>query len=168
MGITVNVARFEAVRRRMQEASMGNFLPALTVRMAAAITKQLADEYRESRDPYGNAWKPVFRRRRKDRLARQRAYKRASLAGKSLATVRDLPLVDSGRMRALSIAHEVSSTGVRVIIPVAYASYHQEGTRHIARRQIVPDDKTGGLGPIWTAALNREANAVLRETVRGT
>lgn len=159
MGVTVNVAQFESVRKRMEDASRGNFLPALTARMAGTITKLLADEFRGSHDPYGNPWKPVFRRRRRDRLARARRAARGQPARA------DLPLVDSSRLRTASVgrsATQASRTSVRVIIPVDYASYHQEGTRRMPRRQILPDDKTGGLGPIWTAGLNRDADAVLK------
>jgi phage gpG-like protein len=164
MGVTVNVAEWDAVKRSMQRASQGAFLAQLAARMAATMTKLLADEFRQSRDPYGVPWKSVFRNRKKDRAARARAYKRASRSGKALSSVRDRPLIDTGRLRAAAVARtsvHSGATNVRVIIPVAYATYHQEGTGHMVRRQIVPDAKTGGLGHIWSAALSKESKAVL-------
>lgn len=161
MGVTIhNLASLKSFERRLEAASQGRFLPELGRRVSAAFMKEVADEFRESRDPYGNAWAPVERNRRKDRRARARR------AARGLAIRSDKPLIDTGRMRGSVIARMVGSA-VRVAIPVEYASFHQYGTRFIKRRQILPEVNTGGLGPRWTMALNREASAVLNKALGG-
>lgn len=155
MGIVaINPRAFEDLQRRVDALSRNRLAPALAKRMGAAAIKEIADEFRESRDPYGQAWKPVQRNRTRDKRARAKN-------GRS-----DKPLIDTGRLRAAATApsaNQSSGTVVRVLIPVEYASYHQEGTRRIARRQILPSADRGGLGPRWTAAMNREAAKLLQE-----
>jgi hypothetical protein len=152
----------EDLQRRIREVTNPRFREEMAHRLAGTAIKLLADEFRQSRDPYGNAWKPVFRNRARDRRARARRAK----AGK--AARGDLPLVDSTRLRtaATSAAADVSSGSlVHISIPVTYASYHQDGTRHIARRQIVPD-AAGGLGPIWGEAFRKEIEKKLLEAMK--
>jgi hypothetical protein len=48
---------------------------------------------------------------------------------------------------------------------VDYASYHQDGTPHIVRRQIVPD-QAGGLGPIWTEGFRKEIGLALEQAMK--
>lgn len=151
----------EDLQRRIREVTNPRFREEVAHRLAGTAIKLLADEFRQSRDPYGNAWKPVFRNRARDRRARGR---RAS-AGK--APRGDRPLIDTGRLRAAATASGAdtsSGSQVRITIPVEYASYQQDGTRRIARRQIVPD-AAGGLGPIWGDAFRKEIERKLREAV---
>lgn len=161
MGLAiVDLAAFRDAQRRLDAVAHGEFKNELGRRVSVAFRKEVADEFRESRDPYGNAWKPVFRNRKRDRRARARRE------AKGLVIRADKPLIDTGRLRASVIARAVG-TDVRVSLPVEYASYHQRGTRTIARRQILPDAETGGLGPRWTLALNREVVAVLKKALPG-
>jgi phage gpG-like protein len=151
------VRNFEAFEQfRSQIASLPYLLPKLATRIGAAFVKQVADEFRESRDPYDKPWAPVVRNRRKDVRARARRAK----AGKPPKS--DKPLIDTGRLRASVVARTEGGV-VRVALPVEYASYHQYGTRRIQRRQILPENNTGGLGPRWSAAAYDEAVAVLNE-----
>jgi hypothetical protein len=129
-------------------------------RVGVALMKQVMDEFRESRDPYGKAWAPVFRRRKKDRAARNRRYAKLSAAGKSLSLAADKPLMDTGRLRA-STGFAVSGTSVRVFLSADYASYHDKGTRRIKRRQILPSP--GNLGAKWSAAVEKEAKRGVSE-----
>lgn len=155
----VNVAALRDLESRLQEVERGRWLEELGTRMAVAFMKEVADEFRESRDPYGKPWKPVFRNRRRDRRARERRAAR----GQPLRA--DKPLIDTGRMRASVIARAVGSE-VRVAIAVDYASYHQHGTPTIARRQILPELDTGGLGPRWALAARRETDMVLTKMLK--
>lgn len=150
----------EQLKERLAYAARGAFLPELGARVGAAILKEIADEFRQSRNPYGVAWAPVFRNRRRDRVARARRAK----AGKPVKA--DKPLIDSGRLRASPVARMVG-TNVHVALPVDYASYHQLGTKRIQRRQILPEDETGGLGTLWTLAITRESNAVMEKMLKG-
>jgi phage gpG-like protein len=160
----------DVLMRKMRAMAYGPVLKEeLVHRLAATAIKLMADEFRQSHDPYGTAWKPVFRNRKKDKAARKRRYLRQSKAGKAIATRADKPLIDSGRLRAAATASTADSSSgstVRVTIPVEYASYHQDGTRHIARRQIVPD-AAGGLGPIWEEAFRKTIEDKLVESMGG-
>lgn len=151
-----NLQRFQR-----QLDTVSKLAPKLAGRTGVALVKQVMDEFRESRDPYGNAWAPVFRRRKKDRAARNRRLLKLSKAGKSLSLANDKPLLDTGRLRA-STSWSVSGSQVRVFLSADYASYHDQGTRRIRRRQILP---TAGysLGPIWGPAVEKEAKRVLNE-----
>jgi phage gpG-like protein len=155
--VRADFGRLETLRRQATTLASPGFREELARRLAAAATKQLADQFRSSRDPYGNAWKPVFRNRARDRRGRASAR-----GGRG-----DKPLIDTGRLRAAALAPPVvSGPMVSVSINVEYASYHQEGTSRIARRQIVPD-KAGGLGAIWSAAFERETRAAVNDVMKG-
>lgn len=133
----------EDLQRRIQMVTNPAFKVAVAKRLTGTAIKLLADEFRKSQDPYGNPWKPLKRRRGK-------------------------PLLDTGRLRAAAVgqaANQSSGAMVRVVIPVFYASYHQDGTRRIPRRQIVPD-RAGGLGPIWTAAFRKEIELAFAQAIK--
>ncbi len=170
MGVRVNVAALADVKRRVDAlANRAHVEEAMARGLGAAAIKLIADGFRNSVDPYGKPWKKVFRRGRRHVAARRRAFMRFSKGGGSAAGLTlkaDKPLIDTGRLRAAATAKAASQPSgaqIRIVIPVEYASYHQTGTKHIARRQIVPDASTGGLGPIWTKALERTARQVLSE-----
>lgn len=156
-----NISALEDLERRIRSVTNPRFKEELAHRLAATSIKLLADEFRNSQSPYGDAWKPVSRNRKRDQRARGRRDK----SGRYLRA--DKPLVDTGRLRAASTssAADVSSgSTVRISIPVEYASYHQFGTKRIAQRQIVPDE-ANGLGSIWERAYAKEIERKLRETM---
>lgn len=159
--VVKNLQAFEEFRRRIASV-VPELLPKLANRIGVAFVKEVGNQFRESRDPYGNAWAPVFRDRKRDRRARARRQ------AKGLPPRADKPLIDTGRLRASATAR-VEGDSVRVALPVEYASYHQYGTRAIQRRQILPEGSTGGLGPHWGGAATKEATALLKEhfTKRG-
>jgi phage gpG-like protein len=99
----MSTAALRGLRDRI--ASMGE--PPFQTRLAhlcgAAALKLVADEFRGSHAPDGAGWKPLARR-----------------SGK--------PLMDTGRLRA-SFAIEATADGFRIGTAVAYAGYHQFGTR---------------------------------------
>lgn len=144
-----NLERFQR-----QLDTVNRLAPELAKRTGVALLKQVADEFRESRDPYGKSWAPVVRNRKRDRAAKNRRI------AKGLAVKADKPLVDTGRLRA-SAGYSVSGTQVRVFLTADYASYHDKGTRRIKRRQILPS--AGNLGEKWTAAVDKEAHRVVSE-----
>jgi phage gpG-like protein len=136
--------------------------------MGLAAMKQLSDEFRESRDPYGNKWAPL-------RLRRGR------------------PLLDTGRLRA-SAALSPLPNGFAITMTAGYASTHQSGKRDIRpvrakmlswkmrgstrryfakrvsipRRQMLPEAATGGLGPYWSRALGDAALEQIRRIFQGS
>lgn len=161
-GIRGDFAKLAALRVRVDGAGQAEELRAdLAKVLGVAALKQVADSFRQSRDPYGKPWAPVFRNRARDRRSR------ASRARRGLAARADKPLVDTGRLRGAATAPasmSTSSVGVRIAIPVEYASHHQYGTRRIPQRQILP---VGELGPIWREALNKAALPAVRRYFRG-
>jgi hypothetical protein len=54
-------------------------------------------------------------------------------------------------------------TGVELTNPVGYTAFHQYGTRFMVRRQLVPEERTGGLGQLWGLHFNEEADRLLRK-----
>lgn len=168
MGVTVkNISAFKDLQRRLTAVSRSSVMvDELGKRVGAALMKQVADEFKESRDPYGKAWAPLKTERARNVKANARAVKKgkAPRAGK--------PLIDTGRLRA-SVTTKISGGNVRVVLPVQYASYHQDGTTKkdksqlIPRRQILPEADTGGFGDRWTMAINKEAMAVLQKHFGG-
>jgi phage gpG-like protein len=168
VGVTVkNVAAFKDLKRRLTAVTRSDaMVDELGKRVGAALVKQVADEFRESRDPYGKAWAPLKTERPRNVKANARAAKK----GKPQRSGK--PLIDTGRLRA-SVTAITSGGDVRVVLPVQYASYHQNGTtgkdkrRGIPRRQILPEADTGGLGDRWTLAINKEAMALLQKHFGG-
>jgi phage gpG-like protein len=164
MGAAIkNISAFNDLKRRVTAVAHSSaMLDELGKRTGAALMKQVSDEFRESRDPYGKAWAPVVRDRGRDRRARA---KRTAAGKKPKA---DKPLIDTGRMRA-SVTAKVTGSDVRIVIPVNYASYHQDPKpgSHNVRRQMLPEADTGGLGDRWRMAINKEAAAVLQKHFGG-
>ncbi len=56
------------------------------------------------------------------------------------------PLMRDTRALQTDAEPLAEADGVRIVVPVPYASFHQEGTDRMEARQIVPD---GELGPTW-------------------
>lgn len=99
-----------ALRDRIAAMAKPPFQTRVAQLCAAAAMKKIADGFRESRDQEGHPWLPLASRRGK-------------------------PLLDTGRLRA-SYAVEPIAGGFRIGTAVAYAGYHQFGTRprHVASR----------------------------------
>ncbi|WP_394845182.1 phage virion morphogenesis protein [Pendulispora brunnea] len=163
---------------RFRRIASGELLEEASRRLAAEAMTQLQLGFRKSRDPYGQAWKPLARRHGK-------------------------PLLDTGRLRN-SFTSVVTPTGFRIGTNVRYASYHQHGTKgrtkgstrfqavskrgrfiahgskaasrgrsvrvralnfragggRIPQRMMLPEGK---LGPIWARAFQRAARATVRK-----
>jgi phage gpG-like protein len=117
--------------------------------LAETAGKLVADGFRKSVDPYGVSWRPLKRKRWRDKRGTK---------GK--------PLLDTGRLRA-SFATAPRPGGFRIDATASYAPRHQKGTRHIPRRQMVPAPETGGIGPVWTPAFNKVTDALVKRRARG-
>jgi hypothetical protein len=144
-----NLQRFQR-----QLDTIPRVLPKVAERVGVALVKEVMDEFRESRDPYGKPWAPVHRNRRRDRAARNRRIARG------LAPKADKPLIDTGGLRA-STGFKVTGSSVRVFLSKDYASYHDKGTRRIKRRQILPSP--GKLPERWERAVEKEARRGMNE-----
>jgi len=159
MGVTGDINGMKKLADQIRELTTAGFKLELSQVLAAAAMKQVADEFRQSRDPYGNQWKrPVLRNGQ--------------------------PLLDTGRMRN-AVSVEARPNGFRLRIATRYAVTHQYGATisprnakalrfkaggryytlkrvTIPRRQMLPEADTGRLGPIWTEAFNREAASLIQ------
>ena len=126
--------------------------------LGLASVKLVADEFRAERNPYGLSWAPLQRTRARDRRAAARAVARGKTprGGKILQ--------NTGRMRS-SVNYQLTGNGFRVSIPVNYATFHQDGTRFMVQRMLVPSS-AGGLGPIWLEAFNKAADNVIRRKLQ--
>ena len=152
----------EDLAERVRKITRPGFKEAVARRLTGTAIKLLADEFRKSQNPYGEPWAPVSRNRPRDIRARA-ARARAGKPPRG-----DKPLIDTGRLRAAAVgqgAGQASGGMVRVVIPVSYASYHQDGTRRMVRRQIIPD-RAGGLGPIWAGAFRKEIELAFLQNMK--
>jgi phage gpG-like protein len=163
MPVRGDIDGLRKLRDKIAQLTTAGFRQELAQVLAAAALKQVADEFRESRDPYGRPWAP-------------------------LAWRKGLPLLLTGRMRN-AVAVEPRANGFKLSIATVYAKVHQDGARvrrgrlaagfsgpasrssrsrvgFIPQRQMVPERSTGGLGPIWLAAFNREAESLIRRRLQ--
>jgi hypothetical protein len=155
MGVTARgISNLQRFQRRLE--TIPQALPKVAERVGVALVKEVMDEFRQSRDPYGTPWAPVVRNRRRDRAAKNRRIARG------LAVKADKPLLDTGGLRA-STGFAVVGTGVRVFLSKDYASYHDKpGPRsRIKRRQILPSP--GKLPEKWERAVEKESTRGLSE-----
>jgi phage gpG-like protein len=162
MGLTGDFRRLDALRKNVAKIAAAGFRREIGAALGGTAMKMVADGFRGERDPYGVSWEGLKLR-----------------SGKILQ--------NTGRMRA-SANTQPTANGFRLSIPVRYAVTHQKGMTivpktaralafrgpggmifaqkvKIPKRQMVPEASTGGLGPIWLAAFERTANALVRSTV---
>jgi phage gpG-like protein len=162
-GAKVSFSGLSALKGKVQGAADPKFRADLARVLGATALKQLADEFRGERDPYGKAWAPLQLRK-----------------GKILR--------DTGRMAA-SAAVVPRPGGFELVISAHYARTHQKGalitpkksdrlrfkagrgrsgrwyslkSARIPRRQMLPEPGTGGFGPIWTSAFQKQADDMIR------
>lgn len=181
MSLSGDFSGLERWRRRVANIAQAGFRTDLAAVLGATAMKQVADEFRQSRDPYGTPWEALKSRKGK-------------------------PLLDTGRMAA-SVNVQPQADGFLLNIPTSYAPVHQYGAQvkphsriakrtlwhnpktgrivarttrlklvtessfsrqtfgkgiTIPRRQMVPEKATGGLGPIWGRAFSRETSRFIR------
>lgn len=163
---------FKVIRDRLGYLGSEDAKAEMRAALAVVATRETLKGFRESRDPYGEAWKGIAR------------------PGK--------PEIDTGNLRA-SLATELTSTGFNIGLRAPYASYQQFGTRPHARkggilrqnargrfvkrsartayltrfkgytnggitaRPMLPTDDLGGLPPRWFTLFNRTAKSLLAQ-----
>ena len=176
--------------RKLQQRIEGMNSPRFRTNMAkacgAAALKQLMDEFRYERDPYGTPWRPLaqphwsdvraqrnlvkaetsvkraFRARKENRVRQERAMDRL-LKAKAVAARKHKILQDTGRLRN-SFHFRPMPPGFYIGTNVKHAAFHQYGTKRMPARMLIPMGARGyGL---WAAAINSEAAAFMREFLR--
>ena len=148
-----------ALKSKIAVLMSARLVPELAQRVAATTQKLTTDTFRNQSDPYGNHWPPLAKERPRNKRAR---LKREKKGLKSRGTV---VLVDTGRMRA-SANSQASREFVRVNVSAVYSIFHQGGTARIPRRMMIPDEGLG-MPSKWDTAINREADKLIREKLRG-
>jgi phage gpG-like protein len=111
----------------------------LLASLADAALDLVRQEFAMSRDPYGNPWAPLKKRR----------------AGGPV-------LVKSGRMQG-RIRRRTSSVGFTLVSPVPYSGFHQSGTRRMVQRRIFPDADL--IPPEWTRLFERIAEEAVAKAL---
>lgn len=108
--------------------------------MADGARTQIAAGFASERDPSGTPWAPL--KARTGRILRR-----------------------SGR---LASAFEVRSDGQGLTVRNAtpYAGFHQQGTRRMPRRAMLPSSRHGGLGRLWSRAFSLPIRQLLHRTLR--
>jgi phage gpG-like protein len=140
-------------RNRLAAVASPAFRADTNAKIGLALEGLALKEFQESRDPYGNAWKPVGRLSK--RLRRGFAGPRR----------RGTPLVKTGALRASHVSSG-SAEGVRIGFADPVAIFHQKGTPTIDKRQILPESGTGGLPLTWLAEIQRVHAACVRRRLR--
>lgn len=154
MPVEFDMTALSRIKERVSGIVGVDFRVELAQVLAASALTEMANEFRESRDPYGQQWKPL-------------TYRNGQ------------PLLDTGRMRASVYTARVGADGFTLRVGTNYAVYHQDGARvrrpaggrpsrgkvgSIPQRRMVPDAATG-IGPIWGATFKRDAAALVRRRV---
>jgi phage gpG-like protein len=158
VGVSFDMEGLQGFKDRVSGLVGLDFRVELAQVLAAAALTEVSNEFRESRDPYGEAWLPL-----------------AFRSGQ--------PLLDTGRMRASVYSTRVGVDGFTIRISANYAVYHQYGARvrpgkigptrgktgylsrakvgRLPQRRMIPDAATG-IGPIWGATFKRDAAGLVK------
>ena len=155
--VTWNREKLESEIRSLKGIEAGAFAPRLAQLIAAGGVKLTMDTFRTQRSPYGEPWKPLKRERTRDKRARLRRE------AKGLKSRGQKILIRTGRMRNSTAAIAIGKTG-GVGIATGYARPHQEGTRFIPQRQMLPSAQKG-LPGTWLRMIQRETIGLLTRWV---
>ena len=116
------------------------FLEEMSERLVGTAMDLVQKGFASATDPYGHPWAP-----------RQLA--------KGRHTPPHLPLDLSGNMKE-SFHPEAHREGFSITNPVVYTAFHQDGTRYLDARAMLPDER--GLGD-WEEPLQETARRVFNE-----
>ncbi len=177
---------FGALRRMIQKVSPENtraMMPRVAQRVAATADKLVGDEFAQSRDPYGNPWEPLKYRRGQPLLktARMARSRSAQWSGSGVVVTigagyakyhqdgtkphaRAGAAIPQSRRGKFVSKRKASVTKGRVQKVAVFGAYEHGG---IPRRQMLPALSTGGLGPVWYAAIAKDSRDVMRATFGG-
>lgn len=187
-GVTGDFARLNDLVKRLAVVAGAQFKKDLATTMAAAAVAQVQKEFQTSRDPYGTQWKPLGPKGRQGQVLRDTGRLMNSFSGKPAdngfavatrvdyaavhqygATIKDhqrsaqtLAFKNKGGFLPRAAASK-RTTAVKVAITQARI----QKSYKIPRRQMVPENETGGIGPIWGEAFNKDADAAMRTLMGG-
>lgn len=120
--------------RKFEVAGDTETLGQLSHALADEALQLIQAGFANQADPYGKAWAPLKRRE-------------------------GMILSDTGRLRG-SVTVNSSPGEIRLRGTASYGTFHQNGTRYMPKRQILPND--GDLPGSWRAAFNEATEALFR------
>jgi phage gpG-like protein len=134
-------ARLRLLVNRLEAIANEALTRKVSVNLQEEALALVRKGFQTSTNPYGERWKPLKVRK-------------------------GMPLIDTARLRNSFARRAVTNTGFGIGTNVAYMSYHQEGTRRIAQRLMVPTAERG-MGPVWTPRFVKIAEALMRKHMTG-
>lgn len=138
-GITVDVGSLEGIIGALD--GLRDLVPQIALEASIEIFETIDSEFTLGSDPYGEAWAP--------------------LAPATLAKGRAMPpLTDTGAMRE-SLRVSVSEASIVASLPDP-AGYHQDGTRYMPARPVLPD-YARGLPDAWRASITDAGQRVFEQ-----
>lgn len=132
------------VATRLDAIATSSTLDAVKREVAIGGVKLIEQEFARSTDPYGNRWHEL-KRPDTDRIGG--------------------PLVKTGAMRD-SVLATPTATGVRFTVNTPYAAYHQDGTKTIPIRMMLPKPWIG-LPPSWKEMVAKAYTGIVRSRFGG-
>jgi phage gpG-like protein len=140
-GTTISGNGFAVLDRLSKQlAKSPSILRAVAKNMAEEALDLVAQGFADERDPYGIPWAPLKVRQ-----------------GKILQ--------DTARLKRSWHRKRIDAAGFTIGSGVSYASFHQEGTRRLPPRKMVPD--AGNLPPRWRKAIVQAAVEAFDEHFNG-
>jgi phage gpG-like protein len=139
--ITGDFAKLEQLAKQMRGLDSARFRKEAARLVGNAAKRELIAQFREGTDPYQKRWAPL---------------KRGDVE----------PLIGTEKLLK-SYKAKPTPNGFRLQTAVPIAGFHQDGTKKMPRRQMVPEQSTGGVGPLWAVAMNKAMELVLKKWVHG-
>ena len=140
MGVRGDFAQLALLRAKLKDAGGGALKARLLKAAAAEALTQVKLGFRAQQDPSGKPWKPL--KSRKGMILRK-----------------------TSRM-ANSFTARPTDSGFVIGSNVTYSPFHQDGTRRMAKRMMLPGDQK--LTPKWRAAIDAAADIALKNFLKST
>lgn len=137
MGVRGDFGKLRALRGGLARMASGKTARRVVKAIAHTALELAQEGFAAAVDPYGRAWKPL-------------KYRQGE------------PLRDTGRLFN-SLTLRSSSVSFSLLSNVAYAEFHQEGTKAIPRRPYFPDGR--GLPRKWAREFQLTADELLESEV---
>src|SRR5688572_7388611 len=112
-------AKLRRLRKKLGPSGIKQLKRDILENVAEEILGFTKQRFRDERDPYGRRWAP-----------KKKPDGRKVLSGKT------------SRLKKWQVKKR-SLRGFTIAPTVTYAAFHQDGTRHMPRRMIVPDEAKG-------------------------
>ena len=143
MGLAIDLGSLDAVVGAL--AGLRDLVPDIALEASIEIHETIQSEFVLGTDPYGETWAP--------------------LAPATLAKGRTPPpLTDTGAMRE-SLRVSVTEAAITASMD-SPAGYHQDGTRYMPARPVLPD-YARGLPDAWRAAITEAGQRVFAKAWGG-